>query len=142
MSEEIQFAGETFHLADQRAEMPLLKFAHISRQGKDANEIEGLDAVYELLRSVIAEEDWDRFERAATRSRATGDELVEIAAEAVVTIANRPTSEPSTSSDGSPATNDSSAGGSSSAVVARLEAQGRPDLALVVRQAERYRASA
>lgn len=138
----IEFEGETFGLHDHVAQMPLLRFGHLARQGKDANEMESLDAIYEVLCSVIVDQDWERFQRAATRARTDGDELVEFMAAAISKIAKRPTSEPSDSSDGSPITSDSSADGSSLPVVARLEREGRPDLALIVKQAERFRASA
>lgn len=139
---DIDFAGETFRLADKIGLMPLMRFAHVSRRGVDSNDMEGLAAIYDLLKQCIADDDWGRFEDAAMTSRADGDELLEVVSRAVQAISERPTQEPSDSSDGQPITSGSSTDGSSSPVIGRLVEQGRPDLALIVDQAERSRVSA
>ena len=122
--------------------MPLMRFAHVAREGVDSNDMEGLAALYDLLESVIADADWARFQKAAHRTRASGDELFDFVTSAFKALTGRPTREPSDSSDGPPITSSSSTDGSSSPVIARLEQQGRPDLALIVDQAERSRVSA
>jgi hypothetical protein len=137
----VEFAGRTFRVADKVGLMPLMRFAHIARQGVDASDMDGLAAIYDLLRSAIADEDWRAFEDHATDVRADGDELLAIATEAIQVVAARPTVEPSDSSDGQPTASRSSADGSSSEVIARLEAQGRPSIALMVQQADQGRAS-
>lgn len=139
---DLTFEGETFQLADKIGLMPLMRFAHVSRRGVDSNDMEGLAAIYDLLKQCIADEDWDRFEDVATRTRADGDDLLSVVSQAIEAISERPTREPSVSSAGQPSTSGSSTDGSSSPVIARLEGQGRPDLALIVEQAERSRASA
>lgn len=139
---DLTFAGESFRLADKIGLMPLMRFAHVSRRGVDSNDMEGLAAIYDLLKQCVADEDWDRFEDHATTTRADGDDLLEVVSQAVQAIAERPTQEPSDSSDGPTRTSGSSAGGSSSRVIARLEERGRPDLAVIVDQAQRSRNSA
>lgn len=142
MSERITFAGEEFEVADKIGLMPLMRFAHLARAGVDADDMEGLDAMYSLLRQCLTDDAWLRFEDAATRSRADGDELMAVVKEAIAVMTARPTGRPSDSSDGPQIMSENSADDSSSQVIARLERQGRPDLALMVTQAQEYRASA
>ena len=139
---ELTFSGETFRLADKVGLMPLMRFAHVSRRGVDSNDMEGLAAIYDLLKQCLADEEWDRFEDHATDVRADGDDLLAVVSQAIEAIAARPTSEPSDSSDGPTHTSGSSADGSSSPVIARLVERGRPDLAVIVDQAQRSRISA
>lgn len=133
---DLTFEGQSFALASKVGLMPLMKFAHIARQGVDANDMEGLVAIYDMLRNVIADEDWERFESHATTVRADGDDLMGLVQQAIQAISERPTERPSDSSDGPQTTSDSSAGDSSSRVIRRLEEQGRPSLALMVQQAQ------
>lgn len=133
---DLTFEGQSFTLASKVGLMPLMKFAHIARQGVDANDMEGLVAIYDMLRNVIADEDWERFESHATTVRADGDDLMGLVQQAIQAISERPTERPSDSSDGPQTTSDSSAGDSSSRVIRRLEEQGRPSLALMVQQAQ------
>lgn len=116
--------------------MPLMRFAHLAQKGIDSNDMDGLVAIYDLLRAVIADEDWRRFEEHASVTRADGDDLLAVVKQAMALISERPTVRPSDSSDGPPATNVSSAGDSSSRVIHRLEQEGRPSLALMVQQRE------
>lgn len=140
----LTFEGRSFRVADKVGLMPLMKFAHLAKQGVDANNQDGLVALFDLLRSVIADEAWSAFEEHASLVRATGDELLEVVKDAIAVIAQRPTVRPSDSSDGPPTTKDTSAVGSSSRVIHRLESEGRPSLALMVQQAQEHgsRASA
>jgi hypothetical protein len=138
----LEFAGESFEVSDRIGLMPLLRFAHFARAGVDSNEMEGLASMYDILQQVIAESDWDRFQDHATEVRADEDELMGVIPAAIQLITARPTRQPSDSSDGLPTTSVSSPVDSSSQVIARLEGQGRPDLALIVSQAEASRRSA
>jgi hypothetical protein len=132
----ISFAGEEFAVAERIGLMPLMRFAHIAESGVDSEDMAGLAAMYDLLEQCVAEEDWSRFQRAATKSRADGEALMAVVKDAIEAISARPTSRPSDSSAGPTTTRPSSAGDSSSRVIARLEENGRPDLALVVAQAQ------
>lgn len=138
----IEFGGETFRTASKVALMPLMKFAHLARKGVDADDMEGLAAIYDLIRATIADDEWARFEQVATDTRAETEELLGVARQAIEVISARPTNEPSDSSHGQPSTKAPSADGSSSQVIARLEERGRPDLALIVDQAQRSGATA
>ena len=139
---DLDFAGETFRLADKIGLMPLMRFAHVSRRGVDSNDMEGLAAIYDLLKQCLADEEWARFEDHATAVRADGDDLLGVVSQAIEAIAERPTKEPSDSSDGPTRMSGSSTDGSSSPVIDRLVERGRPDLALFVDQAQRSRVSA
>ncbi|GAB3884592.1 hypothetical protein [Terrabacter terrigena] len=130
----LTFQGEAFELAPRLGMMPLLKFAHLAKQDIDSNELDGLVAMYDLLRNVIADDDWQRFEEHATLVRADGDDLMEVVSQAIEAITARPTARPSDSSGGPATTRPSSADDSSSRVVRRLELEGRPSIALMVRQ--------
>lgn len=134
----LTFEGKTFRLADKVGAMPMMKFAHLAKQGTDANELEGLVAIYDLLRSVIADEEWAAFEEHASFKRANGDDLMDVVQQAIAAIAARPTVRPSDSSVGPTTTSTSSAGDSSSRVVHRLEESGRPDLALLVQDSQEF----
>lgn len=138
---DVEFFGESFTLSDKVGLMPLLRFAHAARQGVDGGSLEGMAAMYDLLAQCFAPEDWERFQDVATRERASEEELTEVVRKAIEFISERPTQRPTESSGGPSSTGATSAADSSSPVIDRLEAQGRPDLALVVKQAQEARAS-
>jgi hypothetical protein len=135
----VTYHGEQYEVADRIGLMPLMRFAHLARSGVDADDMEGLDAMYALLRQCFTDEAWNGFEDAATRHRADGDELLAVVKDAIEVISERPTPQPSDSSDGQTPTPENSAGDSSSRVLSRLE--GRPDLQLAVLRAQEAQAS-
>jgi hypothetical protein len=140
---DLVFAGETFTVADRMGWMPLMRFAQLSKAGVDTDDMDGLAAVYDLLRECIADDDWPRFEAHATKVRA-GEELLEVVKDAITLISARPTRQPSDSSAGQLSTSGPSADGSGSPVtslIERLEAQGRPSIAYMVAQAQASHAS-
>lgn len=138
---EITFGGEQFTLADKIGLMPLMRFAKAAKAGVDSEDMDGLAAMYDLLHQCIADDQWTRFEAAADRERADGEQLMGVVREALEAMTQRPTSRPSDSSDGSTTTLPNSVGDSSSlAVVHRLEQKGRPDLALMVQMAQEAQA--
>lgn len=142
MSDRLVFEGESFAVADKVGLMALMRFAHVAKRGVDSDELAGLAAMYDLLAQVIAPEDWDRFQDHALAVHADGDTLMGVIPAAIEIISGRPTLRPSDSSDGSQTTNGNSAGDSSSQVITRLESVGRPDLALMVAQAQESKRSA
>ena len=120
----LSFEGASFRVASKVGLMPLMKFAHLAKKGIDASDMDGLDAIYQLLRAVIADDEWDRFEDHASSVRADGDDLMGVVSQAIEVISQRPTARPSDSSDGPPVTSVSSADDSSLRVIGRLEGQG------------------
>jgi hypothetical protein len=150
----VDLRGRRFHVRPQGVSLlALMKFAVVAKSGIRDDDVEGLSAVYEMLQTCIAEDEWEAFYRHANKIGADDTDLQQVIAQAVnasqqlrATGAGsaRPTQPSSGSPAGPPTTAPSSAAGSSSAgssgpirtgdvrVQRRLEAQGRPDLALVV----------
>jgi hypothetical protein len=134
--ETVEFHGETYRIADKIGLMPLMRFAKTAQEGVDSNDMDGLVAMYDLMEQCLIDEDWAKFTTAATKHRADGEELMAVVKQAIETMAERPTQRSSDSSDGPPSISGNSTADSSSLVVRRLEKQGRPDLALLVRRTE------
>ena len=130
----VDFLGESFRVADRVGALPLMRFAKLAKSGLDADEMDGLVAVYDLLGQVIHAEDWARFEEHADREHAGGEELLEFVASALAVVSAHPIGRSSDASVGPRITEPSSTDDSSSPVISRLNEQGRPDLALLVRK--------
>lgn len=108
------FYGETFTVKPQVSAMPLLKFADVAQRGTQAEELEGMAAMYRLITSCIVDDDVARFEKVADDHDCQADELMEVCGKLYVAIAGRPTQRPSVSADGSSTTSESSKESSSS----------------------------
>jgi hypothetical protein len=139
---EVEFAGAQFTVAEKIGLMPLMRFAKVAKAGADANDMDSLAALYDLLEQCIAPSDWHRFEATADESRADGDALMGLVRQVFAVLAERPTSLPSDSSGGQTSTPQNSADASYLRVVKRLEAEGRPDTALIVQMANESRSLA
>lgn len=131
-AETITFGGEEFRIADKVGLMPLMRFAHVASGGVDAEDMAGLVAIHDLLEQCFPEDEWSRFQRVATKTRADGAELMGVIKSVFEAIGRRPTGRSSDSSDGPTPTPLRSVDGSSSEVIARLQSKGRPDLAYMV----------
>ena len=156
MSDErsISFQGEQFQVRGSVALMALMRFAHIAQVGTDSAEMEGLAAMYDLLESAIADEDWGRFQAHAVKTRATDKDLMLLVRKVIRGETDRPTQRPSGSSDGPDSTDQKSESEEPASpepqgeepvqlrVVRRLESEGRPDKALIVLQAQEAMSSA
>ena len=96
----VEFLGKRFAIADKIGLMPLMRFAHASKSGLDSSDLEGMAAMYDMIRQCIADDSvfvfrgqqltraacselppeaqdeveviggWDEFEAHATRERA------------------------------------------------------------------------
>lgn len=130
----VDFLGEQFRVAERVGALPIMRFAKAAKSGTDSNDMEGLVALYDLLAQVIHPDDWARFEAHADREHADGDQLLVVVQQALAAVAGRPTGRSSDSSDGPQTIEPSSTDDSSSPVIHRLNEQGRPDLALLVRR--------
>lgn len=108
MAETITFLGKEYSVAEKLGLMPLIKFAYVASRGADAADMEGMAAMYTLLRSVVADEQWAAFEEHATEERATDDDLLAAVQGAIAVMTARPTSRPSDSSAGPSRTETSS----------------------------------
>jgi hypothetical protein len=49
----IEFLGERFRLAENVGMMPLLRYANASKQGLDSDDLEGMAAMYAMIRGII-----------------------------------------------------------------------------------------
>lgn len=104
----LEFLGESFRLGDAVGLMPLMKFAHAANSGLDSSDMDGLAALYALIRDTVHADDWARFERHAIDRHADGDDLMGFVSKAIEAISARPSRRRSVSSDGSPRTSESS----------------------------------
>jgi hypothetical protein len=144
----IEFLGKRFRLADNIGLMPLLAFANASKQGMDSDDMDGMAAMYALIRDTVDQtrvqrtddedklvfdsegspewegpSDWQRFEKHAINEKADGEDLMGFIRDAMGVISARPRKPRGTSSDSSRRTSQSSRESSSSPVT-RPELEG------------------
>ena len=150
MSDTVEFCGEQLRLADRVGMMPYMRLARIQKRISGAAEsdlddddaAELLIAMLDLVEQCLADEEWDRFETLATKHRVDLAGIRDFTNEVMQAVGNRPTGRSSDSSDGPRTIEPSSTVVSyspdtgSQRVVRRLNDQGRPDLALLVRRRE------
>lgn len=132
----LTFFDEKFRLADRVGIMPMLAFGMASKQGLDSDDMEGLAALYSLIRSVIHrppllddegarvrdangkalrnEAEWDRFQALAEDEQAEGEDLMEFVNKAMEVMSARPRKPRAVSSATSRTTSGNSRAGSSS----------------------------
>lgn len=127
--------GESFGLADSVGEFALMEFAEAA-EDVESNSLGAMAAVMRLLREAVVPQDWQRFRAACRANKATTEQLLPVVMAAFEQETDRPTVRPSDSSDGPVSTEPRSAAGSSSRVIERLEAEGRPAWALLARQSQ------
>ncbi len=145
MSDDVQFAeffGERFAVPQRINQRLIIRFGRLAAEGADtaatnpAKANEAAILLDRMVEQMVRPEDKDRFEDVCDRERPTDEELMAFIADVMAAVSRRPTSRPSDSSAGPTSTPQNSADDSSSRVITRLEQQGRPDLALVVAQAQ------
>lgn len=138
-STHIEFMGERFRLSESIGLMPLLKFAHTAKTGLTSDDMEGLSAMYLLIRSCLdrsqvqatnpdgspqfddtgapvwaGPSEWDRFELHAIDTQADGEDLSDLINRAVQVVSARPRKRRGASSASSPQTSPNLRGSSSS----------------------------
>jgi hypothetical protein len=133
---ELTFQGETFDLEDSYATIMVADFSADLLDDKI-----NLVALRALLQHLILPEDWERFHALCVDKRLGNHDLLKAVEEAIEAINERPTEQPTDSSDGLTTTPAKSEVASSLRVIGRLEGQGRPDLALQVKRAAEFRES-
>ncbi|GAA0528823.1 hypothetical protein GCM10010172_06790 [Paractinoplanes ferrugineus] len=136
-----EFLGRRFRLAEKIGLMPMLAFANASKKGLDSDDMEGLAAMYALIRDVVDQtrppkldpdtgrqvvdpatgepvwdglSQWQQFEQHAIDQQADGEDLMGFVGDAMAVVAARPRKRREISSDGSPRTSQRSRGASSS----------------------------
>lgn len=136
VASDVDLFGESFRLVDDPADMEFafLEFAEVA-SSVDAEGTAGAAAVMHLLEAALHPDDWQRFKQCCRKNKArTERDLMPIVVKAAEARTGRPTQQPSDSSERLLPAEQSSTAGSSSPVMDRLS--GRPDLQLLVRQAQ------
>lgn len=126
----VEFLGEVFRLADRVGIAPLIHFGFASKKGLDSEDMEGLAAMYSLIRSVIHrppllddngvqlrdtngkrlrdEREWQRFWEHAEDELADGDDIMGFVNKAMEIMSARPTKPREDSSASSRTTSETS----------------------------------
>lgn len=135
-SEDVTFGffGHQMRVNPTFGELELVDFMDAAG-AVDVNNSASFRLLKDLLRSTVHPDDFDAFWKAAKQHRQGVEDLMKIAYQVIEAVTARPTGQPTDSSDGQPSTAANSTGDSSTRVIRRLEAQGRPDLAVVAMQA-------
>lgn len=87
----VTVADKEFKLAE---ELSLMAAAKMSLMQDDDEEMD-LEALYLLMQSIIADEDWKKFERFVITKRVSAEDLIGVIAGGLEAISGRPTGEPS-----------------------------------------------
>lgn len=135
---DVEFFGERFPLNPaEDYQWELMEFAEMAT-GEELGLLEERAAVMRVLRGAITADQWERFKATARKNRAQVREhlMPVVVAAFAQPLGSRPTGLPSDSSDGQQPTPLNSAVDSYSQVIAREEAAGRPDRALMVLMAQ------
>ena len=143
-----EFLNARFRMAAKVGLMPLMKFAMTARKGVESDDLEGLAAMYSLIRDCVDQtrpqkpvldedgepllkdgkpvleddgaSEWDRFERHAIDSKAEAEDLFKVVADVIQALSARKASRPGDSSAGPQTTSVSSKVTSSSTVTRRV----------------------
>jgi hypothetical protein len=107
----------------------------------DEDDPSAMVVIKDMLRKCVHQDDFEQFWKTARTERQSVTDLMEVVYAAVAAVAERPTSQPSDSSDGLLSDAPNSTDDSSLQVIDLLERQGRPDKAQMVAQAQKARAA-
>lgn len=125
---KITFMGEDYRIAEKVGLMPLMRFAMTAKAGADADDMEGLAAMYTLIRDCIDPGEWARFENDAIMKKAEAEELLKVVQDVIQALTARPTQRPTDSSAGPQTTSESSKASSPSMPAGRTAPEGAGEL--------------
>jgi hypothetical protein len=108
---QVEFKGEKFGVADEIGAIPMLMWAAAS--DTDTEDPAGLAAIWVMLEDCIHEDDWKRLVKHGLKTKAQGDELMELINRAMELITGNPTEEDNGSSGGASKTSARSTAGTS-----------------------------
>ena len=103
----------TFMISHSVGMMPLMRFAFAAKRGMDSEDMDGLAALYTMIRDCVHPDDWDGFQDYATDTKADDEDLMEFVQSAMEVIAARPRKPRGSSSATSRSTSAKSRGSSS-----------------------------
>lgn len=132
---KVTFCGEPFLLTDP-GHYAMQDMLEMAESEIDTDSAAGFKAITKFIAACMDEQDYVRWEGLARKHRSTGEDMIRLVMEGLTA---RPTSRPSDSSAGPSATAVNSMDDSSLRVLRRME--GRPDLHLMVLQAQEARAA-
>lgn len=110
---KVELNGATFRMSAHIGLMPLLKFANASAKGLDSTDMEGMVALYDMIRDCIDADEWPRFERHAIDTKAEADDLMAVVKTVIEALTARPSTPPGDSPAGRRSTSANSKGSSS-----------------------------
>ncbi|PZG17806.1 hypothetical protein C1I95_14750 [Micromonospora craterilacus] len=126
--DKVDFMGDHYRIAEKVGLMPLMKFAMTAKQGANADDMEGLSAMYSLIKDCIDPAEWERFEQDAIDKKAEADDLLKVVQDTIQILSARPTRRPADSSAGPQTTSEPSKENSSSPEPARRVPEGMGEL--------------
>jgi hypothetical protein len=133
LADKVELKGQWFRISEAVGLMPLMKFAAAADSDLDTSDMDGLAALYNMLRDCIypgepcscgagddstthkksctfEPGDWKAFERHATAVKADADDLLPVVGAVIQKLTARPTRPGGSSSAGSPPTSARSTG--------------------------------
>lgn len=131
---EVEFFDQAYRMADKSGKAPLLRYAKAVQGGLESSTVAGYAAMYDLLKSCLHPDEWDRWNQAADDNAADDEDLWAFITRVWEAQAARPTVRSSVSSGGPSSTEPNSTTTPAARVIARLD--GRPDLQLAVMRAQ------
>lgn len=144
----VEFYGETFYVTSEPNEFALMELADTAEQVED-NSMPALAALFRLLQESIAadpfddessaEREWARFRKVARANRADSTTLLPVVFAVYTAATERPTVQPSDSSDGPAPTPLRSVSPPADPAMDRLS--GRPDLQSALLEARAAKAA-
>ena len=137
--QKVEMLGATFRIAESIGLMPLLRFAHASSKGLDSTDMEGMAALYEMIRDCIDQtrpqhkgpdgkmvdagpSEWERFQTHAVDTKAEADDLLAVVQKVIEVLGARPTRPRPGSSAGQRPISGNSKGSLSSPVIEGMSA--------------------
>jgi hypothetical protein len=133
--------GNTVRVGEGFSDLRLIDFLDEAGDIPDTDQLGQMKALKGFLHSIVHPDDWEIFWQACLGNGQGVEDLMVLVSKLTEFKTARPTKRRSDSSDGRRATKGSSKRGSSSQVIRRLEKRGRPDLALIVQQADDARST-
>lgn len=129
--------GVEIRVNPEYSDLTFIEFLDQASRIDAGDDTASMRATLEFLRNQIHPEDWARFMELNRANHQQFRDLFKLAGNIVAAVARFPTGRPSDSSDGPPSTGQKSRAGSSSAVArAMADSKGRPDLKMVIWQAQ------